>query len=75
MPHRSLTLPQTINADKNRFSGTISVDCILLIDLEINDTTYTDRFAPYLDLHLEVGLKATKECNFTTKEIISIFVL
>ena len=30
------------------------VDCIYLIELEIKDTTDTDRSASYLDLHLEI---------------------
>jgi hypothetical protein len=30
------------------------VDHIYPIELEIKDTTYTDRFASYLDLHIEI---------------------
>jgi len=36
------------------FPGTISVDRIYLIDLEIKNTTDTTRFTAYLDLHLEI---------------------
>ena len=33
------------------------VDRIYRTELEIKDTTHTDRFASYLDLHLEIGRK------------------
>jgi hypothetical protein len=39
------------------------VDRIYPIELEINDTQYTDRYASYIDLHLEIdseGRKRTK---------------
>ena len=46
------------------------VDHIYPIELEIKDTTYTDRSASYLDLHLEIDSEGRKERNFTTKEMI-----
>ena len=39
------------------------VDRIYPIELEINDTQYTDRYASYIDLHLQIeseGRKRTK---------------
>jgi hypothetical protein len=39
------------------------VDCIYPIDLEIKDTTDTDRSASYLDLHLEIDSENTKNQN------------
>ena len=53
-----------------------SVDRIYPIELEIKDTTDTDRSASYLDLHLEIDSEGQlKKQNFTTKEMISIFPL
>jgi hypothetical protein len=46
------------------------VDRIYFIDLEIKDTTDTDRSASYLDLHL-----VDSERWLRTKEMISIFPL
>ena len=43
------------------------VDRIYPIELEIKDTTDTDRSASYLDLHLESDSKAR---YITTKEMI-----
>jgi hypothetical protein len=42
------------------------VDCIYPVELEIKDTTYTDRSASYIDLHLEIdseGRLRTKLCH------------
>jgi hypothetical protein len=39
--------------NNSRFSD--FVDRIYHIELEIKDTTYTDRYASYLDLHLEIN--------------------
>jgi hypothetical protein len=49
------------------------VDRIYPIELEIKDTTDTDRSASYLDLHLEIDSEGGYERKFTTKEMISIF--
>jgi hypothetical protein len=43
-----------------------------IFELEINDTTDTDRSASYLDLHLKI---VSEEQNITTKQMISIFPL
>ena len=51
------------------------VDRIYPIDLEIKDTTDTDRSASYLGIHLEIDSGGGKERNFTTKKMISIFPL
>ena len=48
------------------------VDRIYPIELEIKDTIYTDRYASYLDLHIEID---SEERNFTTIEMFSIFPL
>ena len=48
------------------------VDRIYPIELEIKDTTDTDRSASYLDLHLKVDSEGRLR---TTKEVISIFPL
>jgi hypothetical protein len=45
------------------------------IELEIKDTTDTDRSASYLDLHLEINSDDCSERNFSTKVMISIFPL
>ena len=42
------------------------VDCIYPIDLEIKDTTDTDRSASYLDLHFEIDSEGRLRTNFTT---------
>jgi len=51
------------------------VDRIYPIELEIKDTTDTDRSASYLDLHLEIDSEGRLRTKFTTKEMISIFPL
>ena len=50
------------------------IDRIYPIELEIKDTTDTDRSSSYLDLHLETDSEGWK-WTFTTKEMISIFPL
>ena len=47
-------------------------DRINPIELEIKDTTDTDRSALYLDLHLEIYSEGRLWRNATTKEMISI---
>ena len=55
MPRCSLNLLDTIIKDKNNFPGTIYVDRIFPVDLEIKDTTYTtNRSASHLHLHFEI---------------------
>jgi hypothetical protein len=49
----------------------IFVDRVYPIELEINNTTDTDRSDSYLCLHLDIDC----EGRLTTKEMISIFPL
>ena len=50
--------------------------CTYPIELEIKDTTDTDRSASYLDIHLEIDSEGRlRKQLFTTKEMISIFPL
>jgi hypothetical protein len=51
------------------------VDRIYLIELEIKDTTDTDRSASYLDLHLEIDSGGQLRTKLYDKEMISIFPL
>ena len=51
------------------------VDRIYPIELEIKDSTVTDRSASYLDLHLEIDSEGRLRTKFKTKEMISIFPL
>ena len=48
------------------------LDRIYLIELEINDTTYTYIAAPYLDLHLEIDSEWRLRTNFTTKRRLQL---
>ena len=45
-------IDDVLSLNNSRFGD--FVDHIYLIELEIKDTTYTDRSASYLDLHLEI---------------------
>jgi len=45
-------------------------DRIYPIELEINDTTDTDRSASYLELHLDIDSEGRLKRNFTKEEII-----
>jgi hypothetical protein len=63
-------IDDVLSLNNSRFGD--FVDCIYPIELEITDITDTDRSASYLDQHLEID---SKERNFTTKEMISIFPL
>ena len=47
------------------------VDYIYSIELEIKNTTDTDMFASYLDLHLENNSEGGQERNVTAKEMIT----
>jgi hypothetical protein len=51
------------------------IDRIYPIELEIKDTTDTDRSASYLDIHLEIDSEGRLRTKFTIKEMISIFPL
>ena len=62
-------IDDVLSLNNSRFGD--FVDRIYPIELEIKDTTDTDRFASYLDLHLEID----SERDFTTKEMILIFPL
>ena len=51
------------------------VDRIYPIEPEIKDTTYTNRFASYLDLHLTIDSEGRLRKKLRTQEMISIFPL
>ena len=51
------------------------VDCTYSIELEIKDTTDTDRYASYLDLHLKIDSEERLRTKLYDKEIISILPL
>ena len=44
------------------------VDRIYLIELGIKDTTVTDRFASYLDLHLEIDSEGSLRTKFNKRD-------
>jgi hypothetical protein len=46
-----------------------------MFELEIKDTTDTDRSASYLDLHLEIDSEGRLRTKLYDKETISIFPL
>jgi hypothetical protein len=62
------------NPDRNKKLWNINsrfgdfVDRIYPIELEIKDTTDTDRSASYLDLHLEIDSEGRLRTKFPTKE-------
>ena len=62
-------IDDVLSLNNSRFGD--FVNRIYPIELEIKDTTDTDKSASYPDLHLEID----SEQNFTTKEMISIFPL
>ena len=51
------------------------VDRIYPIELKIKDTTDTDRYASYLDLHLEINSEGRLRTKLYDRKIISIFPL
>ena len=51
------------------------VDHIYPMELEIKDTTDTDRSVSSLDLHLEIDNEGRLRSNLTTKEMMLIFPL
>jgi hypothetical protein len=53
----------------------IKIQCSLFIELEIKDTTDTDRSASYLDLHLEIDSEGWLRTKHYDKDMISIFPL
>ena len=71
---RSFTFTYDIISLNNSRFGDF-VDRIYPIELEIKDTTDTERSASYPDLHLGIDSEGGQEPNFTTKEMISIFLL
>jgi hypothetical protein len=68
-----LYIDDVLSLNNSRFDD--FVNCIYPIQLEINDTTDTERSASYLDLHLELTVSGGEELNVTTKEMISILPL
>ena len=60
-------MDDVLSLNNSRFGD--FVVCIYPIDLEIKDSTDTDRSASYLDIHFD------KERKLTTKKMISIFPL
>jgi hypothetical protein len=58
--------------NNSRFSD--FVDRIYHIELEIKDTTYTDRYASYLDLHLEIYCEVSRNC-YPSGALVFISVL
>jgi CRISPR/Cas system CMR-associated protein Cmr5 small subunit len=58
-------IDDVLSLNNSRFGD--FVDHIYLIELEIKDTTYTDRSASYLDLHLEID----RDQNTETTLLIS----
>ena len=51
------------------------VDRIYPIELEIKDTTYTDRSASYIDLHLEIDSEGRLRTKLYDKRDVSIYPL
>ena len=49
------------------------VDGIYPIELEVKDTTYTDRSVSYLDLHLEIDIEEGLRTKFPNKKKIFKF--
>jgi hypothetical protein len=50
--YRFYYIDDVLSLNNSRFGD--FVDHIFPIELKIKDTTYTDRSAPYLDLHLKI---------------------
>ena len=65
------SIDDVLSLNNSRFGD--FVDCIYPIELEINDTTYTD--ASYLDLHLKIDSEGRLRTKLYDKNIISIFPL
>ena len=62
-----------LSVNNHRFGD--FVDRIYPIELEIKDTTDTDRSASYLDLHLKIDSEGGLRTKLYDKEIISILPL
>ena len=58
-------IDDVLSLNNSRFSD--FVDRIYPIELEIQDTTNTDRSAPYLDLHLEIDSEGRLRTKFYHK--------
>ena len=50
------------------------VDRIYPIEVEIKDTTYTDRYASYLDLHLEIDSEGWLRTKLYDKRDFHLYV-
>ena len=61
-------IDDVLSRSNSRFSD--FVDRIYSIELELKDTTDTNRSDSCHDLHLEIDSEVRLEQNFTTKEII-----
>ena len=66
-------IDDVLSLNNSRFGD--FVDRINPIELEIKDTTDTDRSASYLDLHLEIDSEGRLRTKLYDKERISIFPL
>jgi hypothetical protein len=66
-------IDDVLSLNNSRFGD--FVDRTYPTELEIKDTTDTDRSASYFDLHFKIDSEGRLRTNFTTKEIISIFPL
>ena len=66
-------IDDVLSLNNSRFDD--FVDRIYSIELEIEDTTDTDRSASYLDLHLEIDSEGRLRTKLYDKEMISIFPL
>jgi hypothetical protein len=66
-------IDDVLSLNNSRFGD--FVDRIYPIELEIRDTTDTDRSVSYLDLHLEIDSEGRLRTKLYDKEMISIFPL
>ena len=66
-------LDDVLSLSNSRFGD--FVDRIYPIELEIKDTTDTDRSASYIDLHIDIDSEGRLRTKFTKKKMISIFPL
>ena len=65
-PSKSAPVHDVLSLNNSRLSGLL--DRIYLIEVEIKDTTNTDRSASYLHLHLEIDSEGRLRTNFTAKD-------
>jgi hypothetical protein len=59
-------IDDVLSLNNSRFDD--FVDRIYLIELGIKDTTITDRFASYLDLHLEIDSEGSLRTKFNKRD-------